>query len=59
MCIIYVYDFDHNYLTQDRLEQILELMTVIDPMIASHAMSRVNDRLAIVQNMTMARQEVL
>ncbi|XP_022842988.1 uncharacterized protein LOC111366465 [Olea europaea var. sylvestris] len=54
---IYVYDSDHSCLTQSQLEQILEPLAAIVPMMASHAMIRVNDRLAIVRNMTTARQE--
>ncbi|XP_022843364.1 uncharacterized protein LOC111366914 [Olea europaea var. sylvestris] len=54
---MYVYDSDHNCLRQSQLEQILESMAVIVPMMASQAMIRVNDRLAIVRNMTTAKQE--
>ncbi|XP_022889127.1 uncharacterized protein LOC111404568 [Olea europaea var. sylvestris] len=54
---IYVYDSDHSCLTQSQLKQILEPLAMIVPMMASHAMIRVNDRLAIVRNTTTARQE--
>ncbi|XP_022852185.1 uncharacterized protein LOC111373837 [Olea europaea var. sylvestris] len=50
---IYVYDSDHSCLTQSQLKPL----AVIVPMMASHAMIRVNDRLVIVRNMTTARQE--
>ncbi|XP_022850145.1 uncharacterized protein LOC111372176 [Olea europaea var. sylvestris] len=54
---MYVYDSDHSCLTQSQPEQILEPMAVIMPMMACYAMTRLNDRLAIVRNMTTTRQE--
>ncbi|XP_022880436.1 uncharacterized protein LOC111397667 [Olea europaea var. sylvestris] len=54
---MYVYDSDHSCLTQSQLEHILEPMAMIVPMMANQAMIRVNDRLAIVRNMTTAKQE--
>lgn len=53
---IYVYDFNHSYLTQAQLKQILEPMAVIFPMIARYMMIRVDNRLAIVRDMMTARQ---
>ncbi|XP_022866370.1 uncharacterized protein LOC111386149 [Olea europaea var. sylvestris] len=50
---MYVYDSDHSCLTQN----LLEPMVVIEPMMANQAMIRVNDRLAIVRNMTTTKQE--
>lgn len=53
---IYVYDSNHSCLSQDQLQLILEPMCVIVPMMARHAMIRVNDRLAIVRVTTTPRQ---
>jgi len=45
---IYVYNSDHKCLTQYQLEQILEPMAVIIPMMAREAMIRVHDKLIVV-----------
>ncbi|CAA2989652.1 ubiquitin-like-specific protease 1A, partial [Olea europaea subsp. europaea] len=55
---IYVYDPDHSCLTQCQLEQNLESMAVIVPMMARRAGINVHDRLRIVRNTTTARQSV-
>lgn len=55
---IHVYDSDHSCLTQGQLEQILEPMRVIIPMMARHADIQVNDRLAIMRDTTTARQGI-
>ncbi|XP_022859932.1 uncharacterized protein LOC111380561 [Olea europaea var. sylvestris] len=55
---IYVYDTDHSCLTQGQLEQNLESVTVIVPMMARRAGINVQDRLRIVRNTTTARQSV-
>lgn len=47
---------NHSFLTQHQLEQILKSMTMIVPMIIRHVMIRVNDRLAIMLDMTTERQ---
>jgi hypothetical protein len=55
---IYVYDPDHSCLTQGQLEQNLESVAVIVPMMARRAGINVQDRLRIVRNTTTARQSV-
>ncbi|XP_022865420.1 uncharacterized protein LOC111385271 [Olea europaea var. sylvestris] len=55
---IYVYDPDHSCLTQGQLEQNLESVAVIVPMMARRAGINVQDRLQIVRNTTTARQSV-
>lgn len=55
---IYVYDSDHLCLTQGQLEQVLEPLAVIVPVMARRADVIVGDRLAIVRNMTTTGQSV-
>ncbi|XP_022843055.1 uncharacterized protein LOC111366551 [Olea europaea var. sylvestris] len=55
---IYVYDPDHSCLIQGQLEQNLESMAIIVPMMARRAGINVHDRLRIVRNTTTARQSV-
>ena len=53
---MYVYDSDPSCLTQGQLEQQLEPLAVIVPLMAARAGVIVNDRLAIVRDQTTARQ---
>lgn len=53
---MYVYDSDHSCLTQSQLEQFLEPIAVIVPLMAARASVIVNNRLAIVRDQTTARQ---
>ncbi|XP_022869502.1 uncharacterized protein LOC111388912 [Olea europaea var. sylvestris] len=55
---MYVYDPDHSCLTQGQLEQNLESVSVIVPMMARQANITVQDRLATVQNTTTTRQQI-
>lgn len=55
---MYVYDPDHSCLTQGQLEQNLESLSVIVPMMARRANINVQDRLATVRNTTTTRQQI-
>ncbi|XP_022855868.1 uncharacterized protein LOC111377053 [Olea europaea var. sylvestris] len=56
---MYVYDPDHSCLTQGQLEQNLESLSVIVPMMARRANITVQDRLATLRNTTTTRQQIL
>ncbi|XP_022887825.1 uncharacterized protein LOC111403516 [Olea europaea var. sylvestris] len=55
---IYVYDLDHSCLTQEQLEQNIEPVIVIVPMMARRVILTMQDKLAIMRDKTTARQSI-